>query len=715
MAQRKRTTRNRGTQALSGLTRPDDIARLRSLLELSCDCAWEQDAEHRFIRWSDHRETRSETGRVDAVVGKTLWDLGWTPVTGSWNEHHLLRRAQQPFRNLLLAVGQHPFERYLSFSGTPRFSRSGTFVGYHGICQQRAGGDVLGQLIRQEREVHRLREREAYYANMVELAGVGICHMGLDGHFLDVNARLCEMLGYTRDELLALTSAQVSHPEDCGEPSVRLLSNGSDDGYQTERRYLTKSGAPIWVNLTVFAQRGTNGDHSHDISIVEDITARREAQSRVQYLATHDELTGLPNRPLFHELLTHAGQPSGRARRGRTVLLINLDRFKTVNDLIGREGGDGLLKEIAARLNRNVRATDILARFDGDEFALLASDLPNRQVAARLARKLLRLVVKPVQIGIHQCRVTASIGIAMHPDDGQAVDTLLKHAELAMERAKAEGKNNYCFYSPELSAASEQRVRLETALRGALERHEFSVHYQTRVDLRTREITGVEALLRWSHPELGAVPPSQFIPVAEECGVVIPIGLWVLTTACRQAMTWLHDGLPAIAMAVNLSPRQFLDPGLVDNIRRVLRETGMPPQMLELEITESGLLDDLNAAVAKMHALRTMGARVAIDDFGTGYSSLSHLKQFPVDSLKIDRSFIRGIPHDSDDVAITEAVLTLGRTLGVRIVAEGVETDEQRAFLEQHACHEVQGFFFSRPVPAETFSKMYHAYRAHAS
>jgi diguanylate cyclase (GGDEF)-like protein/PAS domain S-box-containing protein len=559
----------------------------------------------------------------------------------------------------------------------------------------------------------RLRESEERYANMVELAAIGISHVDVNGRFVHVNRRLCEMLGYTREELLALTAAELSHPEDRLQTHKDLtrLSAGEIDSFQTEKRYLRKDGTPIWVHLTIAASRGVDGRRLHDISIVEDITERREAQSRIQYLATHDEMTGLANRALFNELLTRA---TARERRhgGRfAVLFIDLDRFKTVNDLLGHDAGDQLLKEIAARFNTNVRASDVLARFGGDEFALLVNDVADRQVAGQLARKLLLRALEPVQIADQQCRVTASIGIAMFPDDAHAADTLMKYADMAMYRAKEEGKNAFHFYSPDISAVSDQRLRIEAGLRDALARDEFSLHYQAKVDLLSREIRGVEALLRWSHPELGTVSPAQFIPIAEECGLIVPIGLWVVTAACTQAVDWLRQGLPPINVAVNLSPRQFQDQHLVDHIRRILEETGMPPAMLELEITESVMLNDIDAAVAKMNEIRDLGVRVAIDDFGTGYSSLSQLKRFPLDALKIDRSFIKGIPSDKDDMAITEAILTLGKTLGVKIVAEGVETDEQRAFLERHACNEMQGFHFSRPIPPEQFADFY---RAHA-
>ena len=548
---------------------------------------------------------------------------------------------------------------------------------------------------------------------MVELAAIGISHVDLDGRFVHVNRRLCDMLGYTRDELLQLSVGQVSHPEDilATEKNMQRLSRGEIDSFTAEKRYLRKNRTPIWVHLTVASRRGIDGRRLHDISIVEDITERKEAQSRVQYLATHDEMTGLANRTLFNELIEHAVARERRENGRFAVLYIDLDRFKIINDTLGHEAGDQLLQDMASRLKANVRGSDVLARLGGDEFVLLATQVPDRPTAALIARKLLLLALKPVEIAGQQCRVTASIGIAMFPDDATDATALMKAADMAMYRAKEEGKNGFQFYSADIGAITEKRLRIETALRNAMLNDELSLHYQAKVDMRGGEIRGVEALLRWSHPEFGAMSPAQFIPIAEESGLIVPIGHWVITTACTQAVSWLRQGLPPLRMAVNLSPLQFQEPNLVEALARVLQETGMPPELLELEITESVMLQDLEEAAAKLTAIRDLGVRLAIDDFGTGYSSLSQLKRFPIDTVKIDRSFIRGIPTDKEDMAITEAILTLGRTLGVTIVAEGVETGEQEAFLTRHSCHEMQGFYFSRPVPPEEFAAFY---RAHA-
>ena len=555
--------------------------------------------------------------------------------------------------------------------------------------------------------VDRLRESEAHYSSMVELAAIGISHVDLDGRFVHVNRRLCEMLGYTREELLQLCIREISHPDDrlATDKDRARLDAGEIDSFKAEKRYLRRDGTPIWVRLTVAAKRRSDGRTLHHISIVEDISDQRAAEARVQYLATHDEMTGLVNRTLFGEFLERAIARCHRPGRRFAVMFVDLDRFKVINDSLGHESGDALLKVIASRLRASLRTSDVVARFGGDEFVLLVEDVNDRAAVEVVARNLLTAVLQPVQIAGQECRITASIGIALCPDDAQEAEALLKHADLAMYHAKEQGKNGFQYFSPTMGAQSTERVLIETSLKGALERGELSVHYQAKVDMQTGEIRGAEALLRWTHPELGVVSPTRFIPIAEECGLIIPIGRWAMTTACTQAAEWLRLGLP-LCVAVNLSPRQFMDPQLVSHVREALDQSGLPPSLLELEITESVMMRDRDAAIEKMTMIRDLGVRLAIDDFGTGYSSLAHLKRFPIDTLKIDRSFIRGIPQSAADLAIAEAILTLATSLGVTVVAEGVETAEQQTFLSGHTCNEMQGFYFNRPLPSELFTQL---------
>jgi len=434
---------------------------------------------------------------------------------------------------------------------------------------------------------------------------------------------------------------------------------------------------------------------------------KKRAEERINYLATHDGLTGLPNRLMFNQLLQSSIAASRRHDRKFAMLYLDLDRFKIINDTLGHADGDTLLVEMSRRFTETVRESDVVARLGGDEFVVLLHEVDDDKQVAMVARKLLSATIKPVNLRGHDCRVTASIGVAMFPADGEDEQTLTKNADMAMYLAKNEGKNDVRFYSWQMKAPSTERLMLEVSLQRAIERQEFVIHYQPKRDLRERHITGVEALVRWQHPDLGLLAPNQFIPLAEETGLIIPIGQWVLRNACRQHVAWQKQGLPSMSMAVNLSPRQFSDEGLLASIDAVLAETGMAPDLLQLEITESMVMQDLEHSIAILKAIKSRGVHLAIDDFGTGYSSMSLIKRFPVDTLKIDRSFVRDLPQDSEDKAIADAIIGLGRALGLRIIAEGVETDEQETFLRDHWCDEMQGYLFSRAVPAEQIAELF--------
>jgi diguanylate cyclase (GGDEF)-like protein len=409
---------------------------------------------------------------------------------------------------------------------------------------------------------------------------------------------------------------------------------------------------------------------------------------------------------MFGEVLALTIHNAARYGRKFAVLFVDLDRFKVINDTLGHEAGDSLLKEIGERLARTVRASDVVARLGGDEFVILVQEVSESPQIEVVARKLLSALMKPIYLQGQEYRVTASVGICVYPADGVDEQTLMKNADIAMYRAKEEGKNTYKFYSAKSNSHSFERLALETSLRRGLERGEFQLHYQAKVDLRSRSITGVEALLRWQHPYLGMVPPAQFIPLAEETGLIVPIGKWVLETACAQAVAWQRAGLPPVHVSVNLSARQFADEGLLTDITAALAASGLAPQWLELELTESMVMQDAERAATLLAAIKKMHVRLAIDDFGVGYSSLAHLKRFPIDTLKVDRSFIRDIPRDAEDKAITEAIIAMGKSLRLTVVAEGVETPEQESFLKEHDCDEMQGFYFSKPVPADQFAEL---------
>jgi diguanylate cyclase (GGDEF)-like protein len=440
--------------------------------------------------------------------------------------------------------------------------------------------------------------------------------------------------------------------------------------------------------------------------MIRDITERKRIEQQINYMATHDALTGLPNRLMFSQLLNHAIRSAQRHKRQLAVFFIDLDRFKTINDSLGHEAGDRLLKEIARRFKRLLRADDVVGRLGGDEFIILTEEVDELSQIANVAHKILTTTIQPMSLQGEECRITTSIGISIYPKDGDDEQTLIKNADIAMYFAKEEGKNNYQFYSKDIQSQSNKRFCMETNLRRALERNELSLEYQAKVDFKTGMITGVEALLRWQNPSLGSVTPTQFIPVAEETGLIVPIGRWVMKTACAQNVAWQRQGLPPVCMAVNLSLRQLMDDNLLEDIKAALKDSGMAPNLWELEITESMVMHNPARLMAVLTDIKKMGVRLAIDDFGTGYSSLAQLKHFPIDTLKVDRSFIRNLAQDSENQAITEAIITMGKTLSLTVVAEGVETQEQKDFLQDHICDEMQGFYFSKPITPDKFADL---------
>ena len=447
----------------------------------------------------------------------------------------------------------------------------------------------------------------------------------------------------------------------------------------------------------------------------ERVDEKAKADERIEYLASHDSLTQLPNREMFNGMLRRAIDAAAGNRRRFALLFIDLDRFKVINDSLGHDAGDMLLVEIGGRLRRALRSSDVVARLGGDEFVVILEQVAERPDVERIAGDLLSILSQPLQLSGHECHTTASIGIAMYPTDGTDVQTLTKNADMAMYLAKEDGKNAFRFFTREFKTQSIEQLMLETALRRALERDQFTLHYQPKIDIASGQITGVEALLRWNHPDLGTVAPGQFIPLAEETGMIVPIGRWVLKEACAQNMAWQRRGLRPVTMAVNLSPRQFADVHLLRDIDEALVASGMSPVLLQLEVTESMVMRNVSRAIKVLDAIQRRGIRLAIDDFGTGYSSMSLMKQFPIDTIKIDRSFVRDLPVDSEDQAIAQAIISMGKALGMTVIAEGVETVEQEAFLRSHACDEMQGFLFSKPLPARQMAGLLGAKRALAS
>lgn len=462
-----------------------------------------------------------------------------------------------------------------------------------------------------------------------------------------------------------------------------------------ETRWITTSGLPIFDRSGRF--RGYRG-------VGRDITDRKRSEDRMRYMATHDSLTGLPNRVMFNQMVNAIIETAERYGRSFGVLFVDLDRFKIINDTLGHEAGDLLLKEIAERLKQCARASDIVARLGGDEFVILVQEPSESESLPAVARRILDITMKPIVIAGQECRVTASVGIGVYPHDGRNEQTLMKNADAAMYLAKEEGRNNYQFYSKRIKTQSIERLTLETDLRRAVERQEFYLHYQPIRDVRSGNIVEVEALIRWNHPDVGIIPPQQFIPLAEETGLIVPIGQWVLQTACAQNVAWQRAGLPSLCIAVNLSPRQFTADGFLQDLAAVLKKTGMGAEWLELEITEGMVTGNIERTRQLLSEIKEMGVRVAIDDFGTGYSSLAQIKHFPIDTLKVDQSFISNILGNAEDRAITEAIIAMARALGLTVIAEGVETREQENFLRERACDRIQGRYCSNPLDADAFA-----------
>ena len=469
---------------------------------------------------------------------------------------------------------------------------------------------------------------------------------------------------------------------------------------------IMQSGMHYMHDGFVITEHGKYAGMGTGYDLMKAITER--TQANLYRLAHHDALTGLPNRLLFIDRLGQAMAQANRNERLVAVMLLDLDRFKAINDTLGHTMGDLLLRNVAEFLVSCVREDDTVARLGGDEFTIMLPEIQHIQDAATVAQKILDAFTRPFFLDGHELFIGTSIGIALYPFN-EDLSLLLRNADIAMYEVKQQGGNNYQFYTAEMNTASLQRLSLEGALRRALERGEFVLHYQPQIDLTRGEIVGVEALVRWQHPERGLLGPMEFIPLAEENGLIVPIGEWVLRTACAQARAWQEAGLRPIRVAVNLSVRQFYQKNLVETVARILEQTGLDSRYLELEITESCLMQNTQTTVALLAELNRLGMRISIDDFGTGYSSLSYLKRFPVDTLKIDRSFVCDIGTDPDDDAIVKAIIALAQSLELRVVAEGVETPEQLHFLRTHGCNEIQGYLISRPLPADEAARQFAA------
>ncbi len=597
--------------------------------------------------------------------------------------------------------------RLMCFDGEYRW-----FQG-RGMCHRSPDGQplrfsgVLSDLSDRLRDEERLR----LAAQVLDSTQEGVMITDARRRIVSVNRAFTTLLGYTEQEVLGQTPRMLSSGRHEAEfydaISAQLAQTGQWKGEIWNRR---KDGELIPELLSISAVHDVTGAVSHYVGVFADISLMKDSEARLEFLAHHDPLTRLPNRLMFNQQIEQALHQAQRERRRLAVLLLDLDRFKDINDSYGHLAGDELLQHVAQRLTGRLRQSDTLARLGGDEFALLMHDLRHDDDAARLASELLAALSQPWRSsdGV-EVNVGVSIGICIYPDHGQTSQALLQGADAALYRAKGDGRGVYRYFADEMTQSARERLHMENRLRRALVDDQLVLHYQPQVELQTGRIVGAEALVRWMDPEHGLIPPGRFIPVAETTGLIGDIGAWVLAEACRQGKAWLDQGLPALTLAVNVSPRQFRHADLAAQVMQTLIETGLPAEQLELELTEGALMEREQEALGVLQRLRAIGVGIAIDDFGTGYSSLAYLKRFPLDVLKIDRSFIADIPNDPDDMEIAAAVIAMGHSLGIRVLAEGVETVDQLAFLRFKHCDRYQGFLCSKPVPPDEFAALLRA------
>ncbi|MDQ5903785.1 MAG: hypothetical protein QG592_1317 [Pseudomonadota bacterium] len=648
---------------------------------------------------------------------------------------------------LIAAGGTHRREQWLRRKDGSTFWAliSGRFIDVH---HPEVGSVwIFEDMSERKRQDERLQAALAEQRTIFDNAAFGIAYV--NGAYLQrCNDRFSTMFGYPPNELGgSLVRAFFADDE-----TFASYTKAAEEGLRRHGDFIgevqvrRKDGSLFWLRGT--ASRVSWNEGGGAIWITEDVTERRQAQEallrahdelelrvaertaeletanvqlqsevfermqaeeRVWHIAHHDALTGLPNRSLLHDRLAQALVGAERSASRVAVLFLDLDRFKSVNDSLGHDVGDALLRSVAERLSAVVRDIDTVCRLGGDEFVIVLGAVAGPDDAVMVSERIVETLARPVELMGHAVRASTSIGISLYPEDGRDAHALMKNADTAMYTAKSRGRNNFQFFSPEMNEVAIRFFRLEQRLRLAVENHEFVLHYQPQVDVSTHRVCGLEALVRWQSKESGLVPPIEFIPVAEETGLIVEIGDWVLREACHQLRAWYDAGWPQVSVAVNLSPRQFQQKDLVARVRAILDEAGLPPQSLELEITESSLMHSVDDALEQVQALADMGVRLAIDDFGTGYSSLAYLKRFPVSRLKIDRSFVRDLCEDRENAAIVASIIGLAKTLGLDVVAEGVETASQLAALRGEGCLLCQGYLFSKPRPAEEVAAIFGA------
>jgi len=586
------------------------------------------------------------------------------------------------------------------------FEASETIAPIHNAAGQTVGfAIILRDITERKQQERHIKESEQRYKSLFQHNPDAIFSLDLDGNFVKMNPAVQQMSGYPSAELMSRSILSLIVEEDREHASVSFHKTKTGNTEHYELAILHKTGRRIELGVTMIPII-IDGEIVGTYGIAKDITDSKQAQATINHLAYHDSLTELPNRRLFEDRLVEAIQEAEEQDQMLSVLFLDLDRFKIINDSMGHGFGDLMLQSVAQRLTACVREFDTVARMGGDEFTLLLPNIGTMETTTRIADQVLETFKEPLKIDGHELHITPSIGISVYPNDGQDAVTLMKNADTAMYRAKEQGKNNYQLYTPLMNTQVFKRLELERELRKALEREEFVLFYQPQISSSTGKIIGMEALIRWQHPERGLLSPFHFIPLAEETGLIVPIGEWVLRAACRQNKAWQDAGLPPLHVAVNLSMIQFQQKDLIETVVRVLQETGLHPQYLELEITESIAMHNTDYVIGKLNELVNLGVQISIDDFGTGFSSLNYLKKFPINKLKIDRSFITDITSDSDDALIVTAIIAMAHSLKLNVIVEGVETEAQRSYLPTLGCDEMQGYLFSAPVPPREFMKM---------
>jgi diguanylate cyclase (GGDEF)-like protein/PAS domain S-box-containing protein len=554
-------------------------------------------------------------------------------------------------------------------------------------------------------------EKERAVVTLNSIGDAVLC-TDISGNITYLNLVAETMTGWPREEAIGKPLAEVFRIIDGGtrkpalDPMEMAVIQNKTVGLTVNCVLIRRDGLESAIEDSAAPIHDRAGRITGAVIVFHDVSAARAMSVQMTHSAQHDVVTNLPNRLLLNDRIAQSIAAGRRWNRPLAVIFLDLDRFKNINDSLGHAIGDELLQCVSKRLLASVRGSDTVSRLGGDEFVILLSEITYPEDAATSANKILLSLNAPHSIGGQDLHINGSIGISVYPEDGEDAETLIKNADMAMYHAKESGRNNFQFFTAEMNLKALERQSLEGSLRCALEREEFLLHYQPKVNLDTGEITGVEALIRWQQPGRGLVPPSQFVPIAEDCGLIVQIGRWVLREACRQAREWQDAGLPFKRVSINVSAVEFRNKGFVEGVRAILSETGLEARYLDLELTEGVLMEDAESTATVLQELKTMGIHLAVDDFGTGYSSLSYLQQFPIDVLKIDKSFVHRITADPDGSSIVSAIIDMGKNLNQRVIAEGIETEEQRAFLQAHHCAEGQGYLFSRPLAAAQFAHL---------